>query len=137
MDIVLLIGRIFYGLLFVGSAVAGHFMGAEAIAGYSETRGMKPARPLVLLSGVGLLAGGLGIILGIWIDLAALGLAVLLLITAFGIHHFWTDEGEMRYMEMVQFNKDLALAGAALIIFAIYSNLGEDPTGLMITDPLF
>ncbi len=135
MDAVLVIGRILFGMLFVTSAIGGHFMATDAMVGYAEMRGMKPGRPLVLLSGLGLLAGGLGIILGIWIDLAALTLAVLMFVTAFGIHHFWTDSGEARQMDMVQFQKDVSLGGAALWIFAAYA--GADASSFLLTDPLF
>jgi hypothetical protein len=39
-------------------------------------------------------------------------------------------------MEQVQFSKDLALAGAALVMFYAWNQLQGD-AGLSITDPLF
>jgi hypothetical protein len=42
----------------------------------------------------------------------------------------------MRQMEQVQFSKDLALAGAALVMFYAWNQLQGD-AGLSITDPLF
>jgi hypothetical protein len=38
--------------------------------------------------------------------------------------------------EMISFQKDIALAGAALIILALYSGYGE-ALGITITGPLF
>jgi uncharacterized membrane protein YphA (DoxX/SURF4 family) len=133
-DVVLLIGRILFGLLLVMSGI-GHLTQTEAMSGYAESRGVRPGRPLVIISGLGLVAGGLGIILGIWIDLAAIGMAVLLILIALGMHHFWTDTAEARSMDMIQFQKDLALAGGALILFAVYQ--GADLGRFLITDPLF
>ena len=51
MDLVALIGRILFGLLFLGSAFGGHFGATYATAGYAESRGLKGARMLVLLTG--------------------------------------------------------------------------------------
>jgi uncharacterized membrane protein YphA (DoxX/SURF4 family) len=81
-------------------------------------------------------AGGLGVALGIWADLAALGLAVYTLLAAFMIHHFWTDEGEMQMTEMTNFMKNMAIAGGGLVLFAAIGVFGE-ALGLTITAPLF
>ena len=93
--------------------------------------------PAVLISGVGIIAGGIAIIVGIWADLAALGLAVFLFFTTFFIHNFWTLRGDpmARQMDMTQFTKDLALLGASLVFFAVTAYGGE--FGPMLTDPLF
>ena len=134
MDVVLLIGRILFGILLVMSGI-GHMTQTEMMSGYAESRGIRPGRPLVIISGLALIAGGLGIILGIWIDLAAIGMAVLLILIALGMHHFWTDEPDARGLDMIQFQKDLALAGSALILFAVYR--GADLDTFLLTDPLF
>lgn len=39
-------------------------------------------------------------------------------------------------MEQSQFMKDVALAGSALVMFAIFATIGED-LGLVIAAPLF
>ena len=57
--------------------------------------------------------------------------------TAFIMHGFWaeTDPGA-KSMEQTQFLKDLALAGAALVMFAAFAYLGDD-LGLVLVGPLF
>lgn len=120
MDVVALIGRILFGLLFVMSGF-GHLGQLEAMAGYAESRGVKPGRPMVVISGILILAGGLGVILGVWGDLAALGLAVYTLLTALFMHPFWRFDGMERMGEMSHFNKDVALAGAALVLFVYFA----------------
>ena len=94
-DLVALIGRILFSLLFLGSAFGGHFGATDATAGYAESRGLKGARMLVLLTGAQLAAGGLMVLLGIWVDLGALLIAAFTLAAALLIHHFWTDQEPM------------------------------------------
>ena len=135
MDVIILIGRILYGLIFIGSGFAGHLAQADVTAGYAGMRGVKNAKPLVQVSGVLIGAGGLGVILGVWGDLAALGLVAYCLISAFMIHHFWTDDDVMlRTSEMSMFMKNLSMAGGGLILFALFS---QTDVAFTITGPLF
>jgi putative oxidoreductase len=90
----------------------------------------------VLVSGVGIVAGGVGVAVGIWADLAALGIAVFLFFTAFFMHQFWKETDQMaRITELTQFQKDVGLLGAALVFFAVVAYGGE--FGPMLTNPLF
>lgn len=133
MDVVFLVGRIVYAYLFVGSAV-GHLTQSADMAGYAGSKGLPAPRAMVLVSGVQMLVGGLMVLLGVWGDLGALLLALFLLGAAFLMHPFWKETEPMgKQMEMIQFNKDLALAGAALAFFWVFQN-GVD---LTVTDGLF
>jgi len=126
-DIVVLLGRILFGLLAIGSGLGGHFGSTDDLAGYAQARGVRTgARALVLISGVMLVLAGISIIFGIWPDLGALLYFVFLVTAAFVIHHFWTDDDPMaKQTEMTQFMKDMALAGAALIAFTYFVTVGE------------
>ena len=136
MDVIVLIGRILFAALFLGSAF-GHFTQTDAMAGFAKSRGVPYARVAVLVGGVLLLFGGLSILLGVWPDLGALALVVFLVPTAVLIHGFWKETDPMtRQMEMVQFQKDLALAGAALMLFAFFAYAGDE-LGLTLTGPAF
>jgi uncharacterized membrane protein YphA (DoxX/SURF4 family) len=107
------------------------------MAGFAESRGVRPGRPMVLLSGLQILVGSVLVLLGIWTDLGAILLALFTLATAVLIHGFWRDkEPTARYMEMVQFQKDVALAGASLILLYLAWQL-EGDLAFTITDPLF
>lgn len=135
MDAFFLIGRILFSLLFIAAGVMGHLVGYAQLKGYAESKGFPLAGPAVLVSGVGIVVGGIGLILGVWADLSALGIAVFLFFTAFFIHRFWGETEPMaRTMEMTQFQKDLALLGAALVFFAVTAYGGE--FGPTLTDPL-
>ncbi len=136
MEVLILVGRIMFGMIFLASGIAGHLLQAEGTAGYAKMRGVPNAEMLVRLSGVLIAAGGLGVILGIYIDLAALGLAAYSVIAMFMVHHFWTDTDEMpTNMEMSMFMKNLSIAGGGLIILALAST-GTD-MGWTLTDALF
>lgn len=137
MDVLFLVGRFLFGLLFVVSGLAGHFAGYQQLKGYAAAKKIPAAGPAVLVSGVVIILGGSGIIAGIWADLSALAIAGFLFFTTFFIHNFWTVKGDamMRLNEMTQFQKDLALLGAALVFFAVTAYGGE--FGPSLTDPAF
>jgi len=135
MDVIILIGRILFVALFLGSGV-GHLTQTAGMAMYAESMGVKPGRPLVLLTGLQIVVGGLMVVLGVWPDLGALLLAAFVLPTAFLMHPFWKMEGEMAQLQQSQFMKNVALGGAALMLFAFFAYFGEE-IGLMVTGPLF
>lgn len=133
MDVVLLIARLLFAALFLGSALS-HLTQTDGMAGYASSKGVPMARPATLVSGLLILLGALSVLLGIWGDLGALLLLVFLLPTAVLMHAFWReDDPAAKQGEMVHFNKDVALAGASLAFFWAFS---QDP-GLTITGPLF
>jgi uncharacterized membrane protein YphA (DoxX/SURF4 family) len=135
-DVVVLIGRILFVALFLGSGF-GHVTQSQAMAGYAASRGVPQPRLAVLASGVLIIVGGLMVLLGLWMDLGALLLVPFLVGTAFLMHAFWKEtDPQAKQMEMASFQKDLALAGAALLIFALYSGYAPD-LGIPITGPLF
>lgn len=136
MDVLFLIGRILFVVLFLGSAVA-HLTDKGAMAGYTESRGVKPARPAVLLSGLMILIGGILVLLGIWIDLGAILLGLFTLSAAVLMHNFWVEKDPgARQTEMTQFMKDLALTGAALILLYLAWSI-DGGGGFTLTDTLF
>jgi len=132
-DVVLLIGRILFGALFIGSAFA-HLTQTASMAGYAASKGVPMAKLATQATGAQIALGGLSVVLGVWGDLGSLLLVAFLVATALLMHPFWKETEPMgKQMEMVQFNKDVALAGAALAFFWIFS---LDPD-LTLTDSLF
>lgn len=135
MTIVLLVGRILYALIFVGAGIAGHLQQTTMTAAYAEARGVTRAVLLTRLSGIAIVIGGIGIVLGVFIDVAALIVVAYSLAAAFMVHHFWTDEQMMQQIETSMFMKNLSMVGGGLILFAAAVN-GAD-LGPVLTDPLF
>jgi putative oxidoreductase len=135
-DVVALIGRILFVVLFLGSGFA-HLTQTQAMAGYASSKGVPAAKLATQVSGVVIIIGAVMLLLGVWADLGALLLVVFLLPTAVLMHAFWKEtDAQAKQLEMIQFQKDMALGGAALLIFALIVKLGDD-LGLTITGPLF
>jgi putative oxidoreductase len=132
MDVIFLIGRIVFGALFVMSAM-GHLLQTQSMAGYASSRGVPQAALATRVAGVQIAIGGLSVIFGLWGDLGAILLAAFLLPTAFVMHAFWKETEPMaKQMEMVHFNKDVALMGGSL---AFLWGFSQD-VGLTLTGPL-
>jgi putative oxidoreductase len=130
MDIIFIVGRILFALIFINSGFA-HFAQREAMTGYAQFKKVPAAKLAVPLTGLMILVGGLSVVLGFWADLGALLLAAFLVVSAFMMHNFWTiDDANQKMNETVAFFKNLSMAGAALIIFAIVANGGDLGAGL-------
>jgi uncharacterized membrane protein YphA (DoxX/SURF4 family) len=117
MNAVMLVGRILFAFMFVMSGF-NHLAKAEAMAGYAAYKKVPAPKLANLLSGVLMLLGGLSIILGVYADLGAVVLAVLLVAMAVKMHDFWNAEGEAKQPEMIGFLKNISMAGGALFLFA-------------------
>lgn len=135
MDVVVLVGRILFVMLFIGGGM-NHFTQTKSMGEYAASKGVPSAPLLVVVSGVQLVVGALMVLLGIWADLGALILAAFLLPAAMMMHNFWTVEDEQaRQTEMAQFMKNMALVGACLMLFAFFAHVQD--LDLTITEPLF
>jgi uncharacterized membrane protein YphA (DoxX/SURF4 family) len=135
MDVVFLIGRILFVLVFVPSGATIH-MSRQGVE-YARMYNAPAPELLVPASGVAIVVGGLLVALGIWADLGALILGAFVVAIAPIMHAFWKEEdAQMRGIQQSQFMKNVALAGGALVLFYAYNQL-QGAAGLSITDPLF
>ena len=132
MDSVLIIGRVLFALLFISSGVS-HLTKLEAMTGYAQYKKVPAAKFGVVLSGLMILLGGIYIAFGVYADLGALLIALFLIPTSFLMHAFWKEtDATAKQNESISFFKNLALAGAALIIFALVAtgtDFGPSVTG--------
>ena len=136
MNTILLIGRILFALVFVSSGM-NHLAKVEAMAGYAKFKKVPAAKLSVMVSGVLLAAGGLSIILGVYADLGALIIAILMIVMALKMHDFWTQtDAQAKQTEMISFSKNISMAGGALFIFAITAT-AESDYGWALTDSLW
>jgi putative oxidoreductase len=137
MDVVFLVGRIVFALIFVVSGLTAHLAQARQMAGYARAQGAPAPELLVPLSGVVIIVGGLSVALGVWADAGALLLAGFAFSVAFFMHAFWREQdAQQQQNQMAHFMKNMALTGAALVVFYAYNQLQGD-AGLSLTDPLF
>jgi uncharacterized membrane protein YphA (DoxX/SURF4 family) len=131
-DEIFLIGRILFALVFLRFGVA-HLTQTEGSAQYAAYKGVPRARFAVIGTGVAMLVGGAAVVLGVWMDLAALGLAIFVVVAALIMHRFWEeDDAQTRAGELAQFMKNISLAGGALILLAV-----SEDAPYTITDGLF
>lgn len=117
-----LMGRILFSMIFIASGM-NHLMKLDDMSAYAASKGVPAAKAATALSGLMMLAGGVMIVLG-WHRFIGAGLLVMFLIpTAFMMHPFWKESDPQASMnEMSHFMKDLALAGAAMLI-AFYAGM--------------
>jgi uncharacterized membrane protein YphA (DoxX/SURF4 family) len=71
MDILLVIGRVLFALLFINSGIA-HLTKLEAMTGYAQFKKVPAAKLSVIVTGLMLVVGGLYVALGVYADLGGL-----------------------------------------------------------------
>ena len=115
MEILLLIGTILFGGYFVISGIM-HFVKMKDMKAYAGSKGLPMPGIAVIVSGLMLLLGGIYIIFDIYFMIGGWLIVIFLLSSAFVMHNFWKSEGQARMGEMINFQKNLALAGAMLML---------------------
>lgn len=125
MDYVLLAARVLFAFMFLGSGL-NHLKNSDAMAGYAQFKKVPMPKLSVQVSGLICLFGGLSVILGVWTDIGALALAILLVLMAVKMHDFWNADAAAKQSEQIGFLKNISMAGGALFIFAINAQKNAD-----------
>lgn len=122
LDVIDLVGRLLFATVFFINGWA-QVARRDVMVGVGQAIGAPRPDLTVPISGVLMLISAALIALGIWADLAALLLFLFLPYAAFLAHAYWkeTDPG-MRAAQSAQFWKNIALAGAALVLLAMYAD---------------
>lgn len=110
------VARILFAIPFIMFGIF-HFTSASDMAGMLA--GWPMAEIMVYISGAGLLAGGIAIILDKKTRLACLLLALLMLIIVLAIHVPGLSNPDTMMMSMSMMLKDIGLIGGALILAGI------------------
>lgn len=113
------VGRVLLGGYFLMSAW-NHFAHSAMLSGYAGSKGVPAAKGAVLVSGLLLLAGGLGILTGRYTVWALWALVLFLMPVTFMMHQYWKVQDPMMKMgERVNFMKNMALLGAVLMLMSL------------------
>src|SRR5918994_775107 len=137
MDVVFLIGRLLLAAVFISSGLMAHFVGYRRGVEFARSYGAPMPELTVPATGALAIGGGLLVAFGIWADLGALMIAAFLVLITPIMHAYWKEtEAQARQSQQVNFTKNLALLGGALIVFYLYNQL-QGEAGLSLTDPLF
>jgi len=114
MNYLVLLGRIFYSLIFLLSSF-NHF--SSSTIGYAESKGVPMASILVPVAGIMILIGSVSIILGYKAKWGAWLIVAFLIPVTFMMHNFWAiTDPMMRQTQHIMFMKNVSMLGAAFII---------------------
>ena len=116
-----LAGRALFGGFFAYNGV-NHFQNKQMMTAYAESKGVpsSAAEAAIPATGAMLLAGGLSVLAGARPRQGLATIVGFLIPVTFQMHRFWeVEDPERRMNEMVQFAKNLALVGAALMLLQI------------------
>jgi putative oxidoreductase len=118
---VVLLGRIFFALIFVLSG-PNHF--ASQTIAYAASQGVPMASIAVPFTGVLALLGGLSVAIGYRARVGAWLIALFLVLVTPLMHKFWgVSDPTMHMMQFVMFMKNVSMLGGALVI----TQLGAGP----------
>ena len=119
MEYLFVLGRIMLGGYFVMSGY-NHFKNLGMLAGYAGSKGVPMPKAAVLLTGLMMFLGGLGIFLGVYVQLSIALIAVFLFVVTFKMHQYWkVTDPALRMTEHINFYKNMGLLGAVLMLLAI------------------
>lgn len=115
MDILFLIGRILFSLIFI---VSGFTHLKEFNHTVEEVKKAKTPFPKLSVAVMSLFAlvGGLSVAFGFYSNIGAFLLLIFLLPTTFIVHRFWGLPDDQKQIQSVHFFKNLSLLGATLMI---------------------
>lgn len=115
MEWAFLVGRIIVGVFWLFNAF-NHFAQGKMMIPYAKSKGVPLAEIAVPGTGLLLLIGGLSFLTGLYPTIGIAALVLFLVPTTFMMHNFWAvQDPQMKMVEMVNFNKNLALLGFLLI----------------------
>ena len=118
MEIIFLVGRILFGIFFVILGV-NHFKKLGQMTQYAASKNVPSPRLATIITGILLVFGGLGVVLGIYVTLSLWLLVIFLVPTAFIMHNFWATPEEEKMTQMINFLRNIALAGASLMLLSL------------------
>jgi uncharacterized membrane protein YphA (DoxX/SURF4 family) len=118
MNISFLVGRIIVGIFYLYNGI-NHFTKFGAMTEYAKFKGVPLAEVAVAVSSLLLLVAAFTIISGIFPEIGVVSLVLFFLPMTFMMHNFWAVVQEQQMAEMVNFSKNIALMGSALMFLGI------------------
>lgn len=119
MRVPFLLGRLLFGGYFISAGI-NHFKQADQLSQYAASKRVPKPDLAVRVTGVTLITGGTSILLGIQPKLGTMAIIGFLAGVSPIMHDFWRQEQpDQRMNDMVNFSKNLALAGAAMALMGV------------------
>src|SRR5690349_257664 len=114
-----LLGRLMLGAYYLFSAYH-HFADVDHLARQAAAHGVPAPHAAVLIAGVLLAIAGLTFLLGFLPRIGVLAVVLFLVPVSLFMHAFWKDTSpSTRMFDMINFTKNVALLGSALMFLAI------------------
>ncbi len=114
-----LIDRLLFGGFFLYNGI-NHLLNRKQMAPYAGSKGVPAPELTVALTGVPLIIGGTSVLLGVKPKFGALAILGFLAGVSPIMHDFWHKEDpNARMNDMVNFAKNMALAGGALALMGV------------------
>lgn len=115
----LLLGRAVFGGFFLYNGI-NHFRNRKMMTEYSRSKNVPAATLAVIASGALITAGGLSLITGIRPKIGASLISGFLVGVTPVMHAFWQhDDPQQKMNELVNFSKNVALLGGAMLAAAV------------------
>lgn len=111
----LLAGRILLAVIFIVAGF-GKILGFADTAAYMSSKGIPMAEVLLVPTIIIELGGGILLAIGYKTRWAALAIFLFIIPTTLIFHAFWAVEPEQMRMQMIQFQKNLAIMGGMLYV---------------------
>jgi len=113
------LGRILFGGFFLYNGIE-HLLKSKDMAPCAESKGVPVPELAVQLTAVPLIIGGASLLLGVKPKLGSMAILGFLAGVSPIMHNFWSHEDpEKRMGEMINFMKNMALAGGALALMGV------------------
>ena len=111
----LVIGRFLLGLYFFLPGIRKFTATDESVA-YMQSHDIPFALPLLWFAGAASLVGGLALMTGRHVKVAAFGFVIYVILVNMLLHNFWTMEGDIVARETQNFVKNLAIMAGLLVL---------------------
>jgi uncharacterized membrane protein YphA (DoxX/SURF4 family) len=119
MTIPFVIGRLLFGGYFLYNGI-NHLRHPEELGPHAKAKGVPAPEAAVYMSALPLLVGGASLVFGVKPKIGALAVVAFLASVSPVMHDFWRNGNpNERSMNMINFFKNVALAGAALALLGI------------------
>ena len=116
-DAVALVARILLALIFITSGFS-KITGFEGTVGYIASKGLPLPQVGAIIAVAVEFLGGILLLVGYKARWAALAIAIFTVVAGIFFHNFWAVPEAQRMMQEINFNKNLAIAGGLLFVFA-------------------
>jgi putative oxidoreductase len=118
MSLPFVIGRLIVGAYYLYNGIH-HFLELSQLAAYAKSKGVPAPEIAVAGAGLLLLLAGITILLGYEPRVGIAALVLFFVPVTIMMHNFWAVPADQETMQMIQFTKNFALLGSALMFLKI------------------